>query len=236
MRKLFDLSLQHKSLTFSLMFETDPSYAIKPDSYQLCLAHIRNHEALAFSEASRLLRSARSRSGKRPVAQALSHLEALVRTQAGRSSSFTDPKASMKAKDLIQDLLLIFNTYSEKRLLEAGIAMPPPSRSASGSHIVKFNGSVRNYQVLLAQRQLDRFLRGKEPMSRAEMEQHVANCGPYVEGSSAFQVISTAEYLRANDPSAVVRLDSQGGLDSLQKSDGSVSPLISLDRNEGKGD
>lgn len=235
-RKLFDLSPHHDSPVFTLRFDTDNKYVIKSDSYQLSLSRIRNREPLAFTEAARLLSSARARLNKRPIVQALKHLEALVRTQAMRSSSFDNQKGAMKIRDVTHELLSIFNTYAEKLLVEAGIAMPPQARSANGSFTVKFNGPVRNYQVLLAQRQLDKLLRAEEPMSASEMAQQVKSCGPDVEGASALQLINTADHLRVNAPSAVLRLGANGGLDLLERADGSTSQFIAPTQAEGEGD
>jgi hypothetical protein len=231
-RKLFDLTPERGALTFSLTFETDAAYVIKPDTYNLCLAEICNRHALSFEQAESLLRGVAARSNKRALARDLQHAQALVRAQNARSSSFADRSALIKPADITQGLLAIFNTYIHKLLDEQEVALPPPARGGLASGTVKFNAPARDYKVLLAQRQLDSYLQGKEPLSPLELQEQLSLTGVAAVRSSAFRLIAAAEELRRGDSTATVVLQSGGHITALGKPEGLTSPLTGGDATE----
>jgi hypothetical protein len=231
-RKLFDLNPKRNSVTFSLMFETDASYNIKPDTYELRLAEIQNARALSFEQAANLLNGAGVRAHESALVQHLQHARALVHAQNSRGSSFADSSALIKPVDIAYGLLSIFNSYAHKLLEEQEIELPPPLQSGLGAGRVKFNAPVRDYKVLLAQRQLDRFLEGREPLSSSEMQQQLDSTGVSAIRSSAFRLIAVTEELRMRAPSATVVLQSGGQLSVLGRPDSLTSPFARADEPE----
>jgi hypothetical protein len=230
-RQLFNLAPRREVVTFSLMFETDARYSIKPDTYTLSLARIRNRDAISFSEAGSLLQGGSTRLNKRALAEALRHTQELVKALGSRSSSFADASAPVRPRDMTHALLAIFNTFAEQSLARSGVALPLAVRNSVGTEAVKFNGPVRSYYALLAQRQLEKFLLGKDPMSASEIDECLAQTGTAADRSNAYQLIIGAERLRKSSPGAAVVLRSQSNLGLLDESGTSESSIATPEQH-----
>jgi hypothetical protein len=163
-------------------------------------------------------------------------MRALIRTQNSRGTSFVEPNVAIKPVDIAHGLLFIFNTYAQKLLEEQGIALPPPTQSGLGTGTVKFNAPVRDYKVLLAQRQLDCFLDGREPLSGSEIRQQVAMTGVAAIRSRAFRLIAATEELRMRAPSSTVVLQYGGHISVLGSPESLTSSLTSMEDAEEEGD
>jgi hypothetical protein len=216
LRDLFNLAANEASPAFSLTFETDAEYTIKPDSYELSLARIKSHKPVSFEQADRALEHASSGSTNSFEA-ALTHVHKLFQTQDSRSSSFAGSKAPCKSKQLTHRLLMAFSDYAHKRLTEAGMSLPPPTLSGPDMDIVKFTGPARSYLSLLAQRQLERFICKQTPFSTAMIDDHFARTGTSAEDTTAYRLICAAERLRETHPNATIVLLADGDCQAQER-------------------
>lgn len=203
LQTLFHLDKTAKT-TFSLTFETNDHYTIHPDSYHLRLARVRNSRQLSFSEADDVMLNRDAT--HEPGGETLRLLERFVRKQNERGCGFADRSTPVFAMDITHFLVGLFNWYADSLLRESGIALPLHNSSGVERYDTKFTGPARDYRALLAQRQLERFLRRQHPMSSVEIAEHEAHIGTGAEASLAFQLLSIVESFRKSDQTRRVAL------------------------------
>jgi uncharacterized protein YneF (UPF0154 family) len=206
-RKHFNLSLKKPVETFSLLFSITNDFMPIDGSARLCLARIANKGHLTHSDV--LNRSVPA--NYRVQMQILNELLQRIK-QSGPSSASGFPQEN--SAEVVAALAGMFNRFAFDLLHSAGIALPTAVDPISGEAVpfAKFTAPVRNFRVLLAQRQLDAFLSDTPPLSDQEIQFHMEHTGQPTSRGSAYEFYR--ETLRAERKAAgiPITIDYRGNL------------------------
>ncbi len=201
-RRGLNLEVGEQCEVFSLFFRTDSRFGIINGSQRIDIGAIKNKQIFSYEEID----------GGRVNSVEIEDLENFCRANPNYSWSSISPSASqIPARAMVGSMVNMFNQVMGDTLLSAGIEVP--MSFSPGSHerdFIKFTGPGRNYNALLAQRQLESHIADRTPLSAERIQFHEERQGFPASMSSAAEFLKRVFAMSQQFPNSDLFIDRQG--------------------------